>query len=281
MPVFRFEYHPTLSPPPAGAGVLSVYFLQDRLLLPDSGGLPWSGDIPAVSESRCVGLGTVNGVPARCAELSERPEGWSEIGLREYLLVCDADTFRVVGTAAQLLNWARTQNYCSRCGQALEFVGNDRALVCPACRHRSYPVVSPCVIVLVHRPGEVLLARSHRMKKTGLYSCIAGFVEVGESVEEAVHREVLEEAGVTLGRIRYAGSQSWPFPHQLMLGFLAEYAGGELTIDASEIDHAGWFGADALPPLPPPQTIASRLIHLGLRESAVVTRPGHERREER
>ena len=272
MPALRFEYHPTLSPPPAGGGVLSVYFLQDRLLLPGSGRVPWAGEPPSEAESQCVGLGTVNGVPARCAELMAVPAGWSEIGLRDYLLMCDADTFRVVATAAQLLYWARAQNFCSRCGQALSFVGNDRALVCPACRHRIYPVVSPCVIVLVHRPGEILLARSHRMKKSGLYSCVAGFVEVGESVEEAVHREVLEEVGVTLGRIRYAGSQSWPFPHQLMLGFLAEYAAGELTIDASEIDHAGWFSADALPPLPPPQTIASRLIRMGL-EAPVTTAP--------
>jgi NAD+ diphosphatase len=264
MPNILFEYHPTLSPPSADSGALTVYFLQDKLLLKELASDPWTDTVPDAPLSHSLGLGAVNGVPLRCAELTEMPATWTAIGLRDYLQLCDESIFRVVSTASQLVYWARSQNYCCRCGKLLRFVGNDRALVCEYCKHRVYPAVSPCVIVTVYRDGALLLARSHRMKKLGIYSCIAGFVEVGESIEEAVHREVLEEAGIKVANLRYVASQSWPFPHQLMLGFVAEYASGDLTIDTQEIDHAGWFTPDNLPPLPPPQTIASRLIRVCL-----------------
>lgn len=260
---YRFDYHPSLAPP-RHEDCHSVYFWQEKLLLPVNAFDPWikiPGDYP---ESLSLGLGHLNDLHLRCVELSECPEGWRALTLREYLLHSSEMQFRVVSSASQLLYWARSQNFCCRCGKPLEFVGNDRALVCQYCQHRVYPVVNPCVIVTIYRPGEILLARSLRMKKTGIYSCVAGFVEVGETLEQAVQREVREETGIEVGAMRYVGSQPWPFPHQLMLGFIAEYQGGELVIDADEIDHADWFRPDALPLLPPQQTIAAQLIQAGL-----------------
>lgn len=273
----HFEFQPTLTPPSPGDNSLSLYFLGDRLLLPARvqapGGAsavlsaeePWTPvRLDEDLERRVLGLGTLDGRSVRCVSLAEAPAGWQALGLREYLLVSTEARFRVVSAAAQLLDWARTQNFCSRCGRRLDFAGQDRALVCHGCGYRAYPRINPCVIVSVFRPGEVLLAQSLRMKASGLYSCLAGFIEAGENAEEAVHREVLEESGLQLQNLQYAGSQSWPFPHQLMLGFTAEWASGDLVFDTREIAHAAWFRPDVLPPLAPPQTIAYRLIRQAL-----------------
>ncbi|CAM3643196.1 NAD(+) diphosphatase [Parendozoicomonas haliclonae] len=163
--------------------------------------------------------------------------------------------------AASLVNWGRSQKCCSRCGEALKESErvDDRARICPSCDYRSYPVVSPCVIVLIHRDEEILLAQGVR-HPAGFFSLIAGFVEPGETLEQAVAREVKEETGLDVTDIQYRNSQPWPFSHNLMVGFTARYAGGELTLDPEEILQADWFPLHKLPQLPPPQTIARRLV---------------------
>ncbi len=185
------------------------------------------------------------------------PELW--LGLRQILLQVSEADFRLVGTAFQVAEWARNHRFCGRCGGLTEMSQRERALHCPACNLSHYPRISPCVIALVTRGDEVLLARSRRYKMP-LYSCLAGFIEAGENAEEAVHREVLEEAGVRLGSLRYLASQPWPFPHQLMLAYLAEYQSGDIRLDEEELLDARWWPLDALPPIPPPQTIAGQLI---------------------
>lgn len=132
---------------------------------------------------------------------------------------------------------------------------------CAQCEVHHYPRLSPSMIVLVAREDELLLARSPRFV-SGVYSTLAGFVEPGESVEQCVSREVHEEVGVAVANVRYVGSQGWPFPHSLMLGFHADFAGGEIVMQAEEIEDAGWFHIDALPPLPAPRSIARYLIDL-------------------
>jgi NAD+ diphosphatase len=206
-------------------------------------------------------LGVCDGTPCFVGELpaAEVVSPLQLIGLRQaYGLLTEQD-YAIAGYAAQIAHWQRTTRFCSVCATPTEPVAAERAKRCPACGFTQYPRVSPAMIVLIHRPGQVLLTRQPQWPQ-GRYSLVAGFVEPGESLEDCVRREVAEEVGVTLGQIRYLGSQPWPFPHQLMCGFVAYYEDGELAIDTSELEDAAWFGLDALPDLPPPLSIARRIL---------------------
>jgi len=168
------------------------------------------------------------------------------------------------GRAVQLVAWGRTHRYCGRCGQETEAVAGDRSMRCTGCGLLAYPRLAPAVIALVHRTApdgeeEALLARGVQFALP-MFSCLAGFVEPGETLEGAVQREVLEEVGVRVDDVRYQGSQPWPFPHSLMIGFFARWVEGELVPDPTEIAEAGWFRRDALPSIPPSISIARRLI---------------------
>ena len=177
--------------------------------------------------------------------------------LRTLLVEGDA-LAQAAGRAAQLLDWETTHRFCGRCGAASERSASELVRVCAACGHTAYPRISPAVIMAVHRDDEVLLAR--RAGVTSFWSVLAGFVAPGETLEEAVVREVHEEVGLEVANVRYEGSQPWPFPSQLMIGFRADYAGGELRIDETELAEAGWFLPGEWPAIPPPFTIAHRLI---------------------
>lgn len=191
------------------------------------------------------------------------PAGCAWKGLRQFMLEGDFVTFRLLGYAAQVGTWARQHRFCGSCGSPLRPVPGERAMVCPGCALQQYPRLSPSIIVLVSRGDELLLARSPRFV-SGVYSTLAGFVEPGESIEACVRREVREEVAVELDNLRYIASQSWPFPHSLMLGFHADYAAGEIVPQPEEIEDARWFHVDALPPLPAPGSIARYLIELYL-----------------
>jgi NAD+ diphosphatase len=207
------------------------------------------------------GLGRLEGEPVHLL-LLERPvelPGAAWQGLRPLMLESDAQTFRMLSYASQIATWAEDHRFCGRCGQTMEPVKGERAMHCPRCGLRQYPRISPSMIVLVTRGEQILLARSPRFVKN-MYSTLAGFVEPGETVEECVEREVQEEVGLRVKNIRYLASQSWPFPHSLMLGFHAEYAGGDIVPQEGEIEDAQWFSIRALPPLPAPKSIARYLI---------------------
>ena len=165
----------------------------------------------------------------------------------------------LAGRALQIVEWDRTHRFCGRCGEPTEPVAGERAKRCPACGLVSYPRISPAVITLIERDEKILLARGHGFAD-GMYGIIAGFVEPGETLEEAVAREIGEEVGIEVAQIRYFGSQPWPFPHGIMIGFTARWAAGELTIDPAELADAGWFGPDNLPKIPSKLSIARRLI---------------------
>lgn len=190
-------------------------------------------------------------------QLAAEPAG--RFDLRSALAVADADAFARLARAAQIATWHDQHRFCGRCGHGLERHGQDLAKVCPACELTVYPRISPCIIVLVVDGKRCLLAHNARFP-AGRYSTLAGFIEAGESAEMAVAREVREEVGVEVSNIRYVASQAWPFPHSLMLGFFADYAGGELRPDGEEITEAGWFDADHLPDLPPRFAISRQLI---------------------
>lgn len=191
------------------------------------------------------------------------PAGFLADGLRGLYGRLDEAAFAVAGRAVQLLAWDRTHRYCGQCGALTENQPHERAKRCPACGLISYPRLSPAIIIAVTRDTpegrRLLLARNQRFP-AGRYSVIAGYVEPGETLEECARREVCEEVNIDIRAIRYFGSQPWPFPNSLMIGFTAEYAGGEIAPEDSEIAEAGWFAADALPNLPPKMSIARQLI---------------------
>lgn len=174
------------------------------------------------------------------------------------------EDFTAVGRANQLINWYDNHRFCGVCGANTQAHENDRALVCTACNASYYPRINPCVIVLVTKGEQFLLAR-HKRGNVSYGSCLAGFMEVGETPEETVAREVMEEVGVQVDNIRYIQSQSWPFPSQLMLGFFADYKAGELHVDGTEIAEAGWYHKDELPEMPSAGiSVAGQLIALFL-----------------
>jgi NAD+ diphosphatase len=186
-------------------------------------------------------------------------EGLRFAGLRSLFFVVPEPLVAIAGRAFQVIEWDRSHRYCGRCGTPTVDKRGERAKECPACGYIAYPRVSPAMMALVTRGRELLLARAHRFPP-GMFSALAGFVEPGETIEDCIVREVREEVGVEVGELRYFGSQSWSFPHSLMIAFTAEYAGGGIRCDDSEIAEARWFAADALPPLPPSLSIARRLI---------------------
>ena len=207
-------------------------------------------------------LGHRGTTPCYAAELPEDiplPEGRVIVGVRElYGRIPDEDV-AIAAFAVRMIASAKASRFCGRCGTKTVPVLTERAKRCPACGLVVYPRISPAIIVLITRGEECLLARSPRFPN-GMHSVIAGFVESGETLEHAVHREVKEEVGLVVKNIRYFASEPWPFPDSLMIGFIAEYAAGEIEIDNNEIVSAGWFGRDALPPLPAPMSISRALI---------------------
>lgn len=216
-------------------------------------------------------LGELNDQPHFAVQLeaSFAPHALPEfrlIPLRQLVIAPDVQLFQMAGRAAQILEWARTHRFCGHCGTPMQGHGtNERARVCPSCGHSCYPRINPCVIVVVVRGDELLLARAHRFIN-GMFSALAGFMEAGESAEETLIREVREEVGVEVANIRYITSQSWPFPNNLMLGFIADYAGGELKLQDDEIAEAGFYRFDELPFVPPVGSIARLLIDHVVRE---------------
>lgn len=214
----------------------------------------------APSRSHYLGLyGNQHCYAAEIPDNQALPEGWAALGLRDLFGLVETTLAALSGRAYQLLEWERNHQYCSRCGTETQPRGDERVRACPACGYKSYPPVSPAVMILVTHKGKLLLARKP-IWPDGRYSAIAGFVEPGEMLEDTIKRETREEVGVEVKNVRYFGSQPWPFPHSLMIAFTAEYAGGELRPDGVEIVEAHWFGPAELPKLPGSISISRRLI---------------------
>lgn len=213
-------------------------------------------------------LGDEHCFSAEVDRAMEAPSGWRWSDLRSLYGRMDDARYALAGRAVQLIDWDRTHAYCGVCGTPTRPRASERSRECPACGHSSYPRLAPAVMALVRRlPDRILLARSPRFP-AGMYSALAGFTEPGETLEQCLHREVLEEVGIRVKNLRYFASQPWPFPHSLMIAFVCDFESGELTPDATEIEAAEWFRITSLPALPNPISIARRLIDATLREMA-------------
>jgi len=212
---------------------------------------------------RTLYLGRLQGMDCWAAELPKDAEapapGHSWEGLRALFSVLDDAQFALSGRALQLVDWDRTHQFCGRCGTPTQAKRDERVRTCPACKLSAYPRVAPAVMMLVRRGDELLLGRGPHFP-AGMYSALAGFVEPGESLEQCVQREAAEEVGVRVSNIRYFASQSWPFPHSLMIAFVCDWESGEIRPQEGEIEAANWFKVLQLPKLPSRISIARRLI---------------------
>ena len=188
------------------------------------------------------------------------PEGLQLVPIRQLITSWSKEQFLQASRAVQLLEWRRNHKFCSHCGHPTEVHPTEYAMVCPSCRYHQYPRVNPCIITVITRgDDEILLAKSVH-NKTNMYGLIAGFVEVGETLEEAVQREAFEEVGLKLKNIQYMSSQPWPFPSNLMVAFRAEYESGEIKLQEEEIADAQFFKIVQLPEIPFKGSIAHSMI---------------------
>jgi len=193
-------------------------------------------------------------------------EGFEWRDLRQILSSVEPSLFKVASKTIQYSRWLTDHTYCGRCGQKTLLDSMEPRLYCECCKLDVYPRISPCVIGLIQKGDQCLLARGER--HPDIFSTLAGFIEPGETPEEAFAREVAEEVGVSITNIRYVGAQTWPFPSQLMLGYTADYKHGDLIIDEKEILEAGWFDVDNLPSIPSERTIAGQLIRAFVKSKA-------------
>jgi NAD+ diphosphatase len=246
---------------PPGAGLWFLFRRRELVLSADA--LTLLREPAGLPLLRSQYLGELDGTPCWSGEVqadAELPGGLVTFDLRRLFGRVDERLVWLAGRAVQISEWDRTHQFCGACGATTEPHLRMRARVCTACGLEHYPRVAPAMIVAVERGPEILLARAHHFPP-GIYSTLAGFVDAGESLEECVHREVLEETSVRVTNLRYFASQQWPFPHSLMLGFHADYAGGQIACEEHEIADAAFFHVDALPPLFPGRiSMASHLI---------------------
>jgi len=218
-------------------------------------------ELPSGDATDAIYLGELDGTAcfARWLGSDPIPAGAELTPLRQLYGSLPEEQFGIAARALGLTTWDHDHRHCGRCGAPTARSTVERVRTCSACNHSAYPRLSPAVIVLVERDGRCLLARNARTQMP-FYSTLAGFVEVGETLEECVAREIREEAGIELADVRYFGSQPWPFTSSLMVGFTARWASGEIVADATEILDANWFAPEALPLVPPKLSIARDLI---------------------
>ena len=261
-------FTPAVEPPAEPFTALWFMFKDAELLVriePDG-----SPAIPSASNPRVLGLepvrwqylGTLADRHCCSAELpvdAGLPPSMELRGLRSLYGAIPEDQFWAAARAVQIVDWDRCHQFCGRCGERTAARKTERARECPACKTLTFPRLAPAVIVRIDRGDEILMSRAPQFPP-GMYSVIAGFVEPGETLEQAAAREIREEVGLDVTDLRYFASQPWPFPHSLMLAFTARYASGEIHVDRRELEDARWFRGDHMPQIPGPISVSRRLI---------------------
>ena len=241
-------------------------FNSGKLLInpKNRGKIPFIEDIDVLDISPVCKhyIGTLEGFPCICAEVpSETVEldGMTFKNLHELYEILDEDLFLLAGRAIQIINWDKNHKYCGKCGTLTVNMDDEMAKICPECGYICYTRISPAVIIAIIKNGKMLMAK-HSYGLKDRYVLIAGFIEAGETLEEGVKREIMEEVGLKVNNIKYFGSQSWLFPNSLMIGFTAEYESGEINVDGKEIIDAKWFDVDEIIPMPSNISISSELV---------------------
>lgn len=221
--------------------------------------------IPASLLTNKIKIGEYQSSPCYLVELTEQ----LDVGLGEYSTLrsllgrVDDRLFDMAGRALQISHFYKTHQFCGQCGSKMTVIDWETAMHCYHCKHRCYPRVSPCIIVAIRKEKQILLAlhRRHQKDNRPVFTVLAGFTEAGETLETCVEREVFEESAIKVKNIQYVTSQPWPFPHSLMMGYIAEYESGEIKIDPKELCSAAWYDFDNLPLLPNEGTLAKKLIN--------------------
>lgn len=245
-------FQPAVAPPEERGGItLCFAFRRRELLVTRDTRVPQVDvlDEAGLSSVRHQYLGTLEGQHCYAIELEHNaapPPEMQFLDLRMLFGRLEEVHHAVAGRAVQIMEWDRTHQFCGACGGPTERSETERSRTCKRCNLVQFPRLSPAMIVAVERDDEILLARSPHFPP-GILSVLAGFVEPGESAEEAVAREVKEETNIDVEDVRYFASQPWPFPNSLMLGFTARYRGGEIAVDGVEIEEAGWYRYDQMP----------------------------------
>jgi NAD+ diphosphatase len=240
--------------------------------------MPRKKDIGRIEDelTHVQGLGTLDGVACHVAAYPDENaflEGLMFSDIRRLFGILENHVTLAAGCAAQLIRWHQTHRFCGSCGSVMEEKPEERAKICPTCKTVYFPRLSPAIIVAVTKEDKILLARSGRFPGN-MFSVLAGFVEIGETLEACVEREVFEETGIKVKNVTYYKSQPWPFPDSLMLGFTAEYAEGDICVDQEEIVEAQWFSADNLPNIPGRISIARHLIDEFIRQQSMDRKAG-------
>lgn len=265
----------TLSPQPltddAEPGYWCILQRNALLLTEESGTRAFpEGTLPEwiVPKFPPISIGRLRGKPLRAFSVSSsteiQPPFIAEI-LNAAEDKLDIRELTLGGLAKQILYWDNKHRHCYHCGAGVTPAATTWGRICAACGLEHFPSIHPCAIILVKRGNELLLTRKAEWMPER-YSLVAGFLDFGESLEECAAREVAEETGVQICNIRYVGSQNWPFPSQLMAGFIADYADGEIKVDHDELEDARWFRIDALPFIPPKRSIARWIIDKAVAE---------------
>ncbi|WP_338768252.1 NAD(+) diphosphatase [Massilia sp. METH4] len=262
-------FTPLIDPPADPRDPLTFLFHRGKLLLRGSDfdqpelALPSSGDLLGIPPERLHPVGIWQGRYCQAAWVDDDalPGGdYAWHNMRSLFGIVDDGFLGLAGRAGQIAEWARTHRHCGVCAAPMHRATGERAYKCAACGFTAYPQICPAMMVLIRKEEKVLLAL-HTNTPVRRYTALAGFLEAGESIEEAVHREVYEEVGLRVHKLEYFKSQSWPFPNSLMIAFTAEYLSGEIRVDPTEIEDARWFGPDdEWPEIPHSVSIASALL---------------------
>src|SRR2546430_1405099 len=260
-------FAPSHTLPAVLPGTALAFAFSDANLL--VGGSDAAPTVPTLDQLGAAGvdgirhyLGELAGVPCVAIGLANpisTPSDFQLLGLRALFFRVPETLLAIGARAFQIVEWDRTHRFCGRCGAPTRDKTSERAKECPVCRYVAYPRVSPAMMALVTRGRELLLARAHRFPP-GRYSALAGFVEPGETIEDCIRREVKEEVGIDVDGITYFASQSWAFPHSLMIAFPAENAAGDLHPDAPEFAAARGFAPDPPPDIPRPLSSPGRRL---------------------
>lgn len=241
-------------------------FFQDQVLLQsgEQGILDLQHITVDLHINQKIYLGICKDVPSYAIELASLPTDlpteleWLSIR-KMFLLLDDPIMLMMLGKAIELIYWDRRTQFCGQCSYATQYQSSQYVKSCPNCAATFFPIITPAVLALIWRDNQILLGRSPHFIP-GVYSLLSGFVDVGESLEQTVIREVEEEVGIAIKNIRYVSSQPWPFPSSIMVGFIAEYAHGNLSVNHAELEDAQWFEVDNLPPLPHPKSLSRQMI---------------------